>query len=151
MSEKFAAFDIFGDMWHVTQEDIDAFRDVLTACGCTGFPATAEEIDEVMRRIDERKPKWNEWVTAFPVVTGEMLTENHAAGLPETRERITRCKDCRWAREAPPVEEWHLECRVRPLNRHYTPDDGFCHLGEPRPPERAPERECGPIDEQIDN
>ena len=47
-------------------------------------------------------------------------------------ERITRCKDCRWSREAPPVEDYHLECRVRPLCRHYTDDDGFCHLGEPR-------------------
>lgn len=48
------------------------------------------------------------------------------------RERIVRCRDCRWAHEAPPVDEWHLECRVRPLCRHYTPDYGFCHLGEPK-------------------
>ena len=47
-------------------------------------------------------------------------------------ERIVRCRDCRWAHEAPPVEEWRLECRVRPLCRHYTPDDGFCHFGERR-------------------
>ena len=45
---------------------------------------------------------------------------------------VTRCRYCRWAHEAPPVEQWHLECRVRPLCRHYTPDDGFCHLGERR-------------------
>ena len=47
-------------------------------------------------------------------------------------EPITRCKHCRWAHEAPPVEEWHIECRVHPLNMHYTPDMGFCHLGEPK-------------------
>ena len=46
--------------------------------------------------------------------------------------KVVRCKNCRWAHEAPPVDEWHLECRVRPLCRHYTPDTGFCHLGEPR-------------------
>lgn len=47
-------------------------------------------------------------------------------------EPITRCKHCRWAHEVPPVDEWHLECRVRPLNRHYTTDMGFCHLGVPK-------------------
>lgn len=49
-----------------------------------------------------------------------------------TGERIVRCRDCRWAREAPPQEGWHLECGVRPLCRHYTPDGGYCHLGERR-------------------
>lgn len=138
---------------HWTQDELDAYNELVVSLGLPVLAATVEQINEMERRIAEEKSrtKWNEWVTASPVVTDEMLAENHAAGLPETRERITRCKDCRLAREAPPVEEWHLECRVRPLNRHYTPDDGFCHLGEPRPPERAPERECGPIDEQMDN
>lgn len=138
---------------HWTQDELDTYNELVVSLGLPGLAATVEQINEMERRIAEEKArtKWNEWVTAFPVVTGEMLAENHAAGLPETRERITRCKDCRWAREATPVEEWHLECRVRPLNRHYTPDDGFCHLGEPRPPERAPEGECGPIDGQMDN
>ena len=46
--------------------------------------------------------------------------------------KVVRCKNCRWTCDAPPVGCWHLECRVRPLSRHYTPDDGFCHLGEPK-------------------
>jgi len=43
-----------------------------------------------------------------------------------------RCRDCRWAREATPQGQWHLECRLRPLARHYTDDGGFCHMGERR-------------------
>ena len=45
---------------------------------------------------------------------------------------VTRCRDCRWVYEVQPRLHWHLECRARPLCRHYTPDDGFCHLGERR-------------------
>ena len=44
--------------------------------------------------------------------------------------QVVRCRDCRWAHEAPLVDGWQLECWVRPLSRHYTPDMGFCHLGE---------------------
>ena len=73
-----------------------------------------------------------EYVMAYPQPTDEDLVANHAAGLPVKRERLTRCKDCRWAHEAPSVEQWHLECRVRPLSRHYTDANGFCHLGEAR-------------------
>ena len=47
-------------------------------------------------------------------------------------KRIVRCKDCRWAREALPLERWHLECCLRPLAHYYTDDDGFCHQGEPK-------------------
>jgi hypothetical protein len=47
-------------------------------------------------------------------------------------ERIVRCRDCRWAREAAPQGPWHLECHLRPLARHYTDDGGFCHMGERR-------------------
>lgn len=45
---------------------------------------------------------------------------------------IVRCRDCRWSNEAVPVEDWHIECRVHPMMVHYTPEDGFCHLGERR-------------------
>ena len=81
---------------------------------------------------DGREIECVEYVVAYPQPTDEDLAANHAAGLPVTRERLTRCKDCRWAHEAPSVEQWHLECRVRPLSRHYTDANGFCHLGEAR-------------------
>ena len=63
------------------------------------------------------------------------LVDEAPTGITIECERaslLTRCRDCHYAHEAPPVEGWHLECCVRPLCRHYTPDDGFCHLGTPR-------------------
>lgn len=50
----------------------------------------------------------------------------------DTLAGIVRCRNCRWADEAPAVEGFHLECRLRPLARHYTDDDGYCHMGERR-------------------
>lgn len=46
--------------------------------------------------------------------------------------KCVRCKDCRWSQDAPKVEEYHLECILRPLSRHYTGDEDFCSQGEPK-------------------
>lgn len=48
----------------------------------------------------------------------------------EPRTKRARCCDCRWAREAPKVDGYHLECFLRPLSRHYTKDDDFCSYFE---------------------
>lgn len=50
----------------------------------------------------------------------------------ECRGPIVRCRDCRFAHEAPRVEGYHLECRLRPLCRHYTADGDYCSRGERR-------------------
>ena len=50
-------------------------------------------------------------------ISVEALSRDEALDLAG----VTRCRDCRW--------------RMRPLctlRRQYTPDDGFCHLGERR-------------------
>ena len=44
------------------------------------------------------------------------------------RERIVRCRHCRFRMER---ASGAMECAVRPLSRHYTEPDGYCHLGEP--------------------
>lgn len=48
------------------------------------------------------------------------------------KEQVIRCKSCRWALEAPRVDDFHLECVLRPLSRHYTGDNDFCSHGKQR-------------------
>ena len=58
----------------------------------------------------------------------EPLTRDEALGIAG----VVRCKSCRWSREAPKVDGYHLECSLRPLSRHYAKDDDFCSYGERR-------------------
>lgn len=81
----------------------------------------------------ERRIEYDEYVIAYPKnLTSEDLSANHAAGLPLTREHIVRCGNCRWSKDAPVVDVYHLECALRPLSRHYTRDEDFCSHGEER-------------------
>lgn len=116
-----------------TWDEVDAFNEMLSCLGIP-FQATVDDIMAAAERMERQKEiEYDEWVVATPKnLTSEDLTANHAAGLPVTREHIVRCKDCRWSKEAPKVESYHLECNLRPLSRHYVRDDGFCDHGETR-------------------
>lgn len=61
-------------------------------------------------------------------VSVEPLTRDEALDIAG----VVRCKSCRWSKEAPKVEDYHLECFLRPLSMHYTKDDDFCSYGERR-------------------
>lgn len=96
------------------------------------FQATESDVMTIAERL-ERRIEYDEYVIAYPKnLTSEDLSANHVAGLPLTREHIVRCKDCRWAKDAPIVEGYHLDCALRPLSRHYTRDEDFCSHGEER-------------------
>lgn len=69
------------------------------------------------------------WAKGIPVTTYVTIRE---AMHKRRKERVIRCKNCRWSHEAPKVEGFHLECVLRPLSRHYTKDDDFCSHGELR-------------------
>lgn len=69
------------------------------------------------------------WAKGIPVTTYVTIRE---AMHKRRKERVIRCKNCRWSHEAPKVEGFHLECVLRPLSRHYTKDDDFCSHGEQR-------------------
>lgn len=50
-----------------------------------------------MHGADGREIEYDERVVAYPTnITSEDLTANHAAGLPLYREKVIRCKDCRF-------------------------------------------------------
>lgn len=127
------AFGLFGNMRPSTQEEIDAYSKALADMGFP-YKATASEIATVIKRMERQMQiEYDEWIVATPKnLTSDDYAENHAAGLPITREHIVRCKDCRWSQDAPKVEEYHLECILRPLSRHYTRDEDFCSHGEPK-------------------
>ena len=73
--------------------------------------------------------EYDGWATGLPLTTYMTIRDTmHKL----RKEEIVRCKDCRWSKEAPRVEHWHLECIVRPLSRHYTADEDFCSHGERR-------------------
>ena len=60
------------------------------------------------------------------VVSLEPLTRDEALDLAG----VVRCKSCRWSKEAPRVDDYHLECFLRPLSSYYVKDDDFCCYGE---------------------
>lgn len=75
--------------------------------------------------------EYDEWIVATPRnVTGEDLSRNHAAGLPLTRERIIRCRDCRWFSEyeTPNDEEYPHFCLYHGTDLERV--DGFCAWAE---------------------
>ena len=73
--------------------------------------------------------EYDGWATGLPLTT-YMTIRDRMHSL--RKEQIVRCKECRYARETDIVEQYHLECIVYPLSRHFTRDDDFCSHGERR-------------------
>lgn len=105
---------------------------------------------EMKVMLNEAYERWLEWrsvelapvtyderIVAYPKVTPEMLTTNHAAGLPLMREQIVRCRDCEYYE--PDYTDGAMfdatVCWAWDNGRDYpsvTSPNGFCHRAKPR-------------------
>lgn len=118
-----AAFDA------TVQAAYEQWCEKLAELGNSGFPARPEDILALAERVDR---EYDECVVAYPKnVTSEMLSANHAAGLPVTREHIVRCKDCDYFKANSDATHGGGFCRV--WARPRKTNDGFCDHGLRRP------------------
>lgn len=92
---KWAAFDMFGDMHSPTEEEVESYNKMLASMSIP-FQVTIDDILLAQERMERQSQvEYDEWIVATPKnITSDDLTANHAAGLPVTREHIVRCKDC---------------------------------------------------------
>lgn len=124
--DKWAAYEVFGDMRNSTQEEVDAFNKMLADMSIP-FHATVDDIVAVAERMErQEQAKCDEYVVAYPRVTSEDLTANHAAGLPVTRERIVRCKDCYYFRRDMALYDADCPHFCAEHGIDMAEDDGFC-------------------------
>ena len=79
----------------ITDEEWEAYSSAILPLGSTLGVASfvaARDAAERMGLIE-----YDEYIVAYPRnLTDEILTANHAAGLPKTREKVVRCESCRW-------------------------------------------------------
>lgn len=125
------AFEMFGNMRPSTQEEIDAYNKMLTDMSIP-FHANIDDIIAAKERMERQKQiEYDEWVVATPKnLTSDDYTENHAAGIPITREHIVRCKDCHYFfRDASPyeIDDCPHFCSKHGIDM--AEDDGFCSWG----------------------
>lgn len=89
------ALEMFGEMRPSTQDEIDAHNKMLADMSIPLHVSVDDVIAAKERMERQRQIEYDEWVVATPMnLTSDDLTENHAAGIPITREHIVRCKDC---------------------------------------------------------
>lgn len=106
-------------------------------------PKIKDMLDEAYERwLESRSVElapviYDEHIVACPRVTHELLTANHAAGLPLMREQIVRCKDCEYYE--PDYTDGAMfdatVCWAWDNGHDYpsaTSPDGFCHRAKPR-------------------
>ena len=125
------AFEMFGNMRSSTQEEIDAYNK-MPADISIPFHASVDDVIAAKKRMERQKQiEYDEWVVATPKnLTSDDLTENHAAGIPITREHIVRCKNCNcFLRDASPyeIDDCPHFCSKHGIDM--AEDDGFCSWG----------------------
>lgn len=104
------AEEISGDFFDLQEEMRQAYERWLETESC---PMGMSLFSLPQHGANGREIEYDEWIEAVPKnLTSEDLTANHAAGLPLIRERIIRCKDCRWFTEfeTPSDEEYPHFC-----------------------------------------
>lgn len=132
-SDKWAAYEMFGEMRGSTQDEVDALNRMLASMSIP-LQVTVDDVMGMAERMERQiELEYDEYVVATPKhLTSEDLTANHAAGLPLTREHIVRCKDCYYFfRNATPHDD---EC-PHFCSKHgidMGEDDNFCSWGRPR-------------------
>lgn len=125
------AFELFGNMRPSTQEEIDA-HNKMRADMSIPLNVNINDIVAASERVErQRQLEYDERVVATPMnLTWDDLAENHAAGLPVTREHIVRCKDCHYfLRDASPyeIDDCPHFCSKHGIDM--AEDDGFCSWG----------------------
>lgn len=128
MSDKFSAYEMYG-IGDVTQDELEDLKKMYELW----LEAHSQTLDDSdlfpSHGAGGREIKYDEQIVAYPRVTSEDLTANHAAGLPLTRERIVRCKDCKYGFDEC---SGYLYCGRRPGHCFETHADGFCSWAERR-------------------
>lgn len=133
-NEKWAARRMFSGacgMCSPTQEEVDAYNKMLAGMSIP-FHASVDDVIAAKKRMERQEQiEYDEWVVATPKnLTSDDYAENHAAGLPITREHIVRCKDCHcFFRDASPyeIDDCPHFCSKHGIDM--AEDDGFCSWG----------------------
>ena len=128
---------IHGRDWSdVTDEEIESLINMLDVKAVSEMERLLEEavanglVPAPVRPA--REIEYDEVIKAFPTnLTPEDFKANHAAGLPVTRERIVRCKDCDYFKANSDTSNGGGFCRVWARPRRT--DSGFCDHGLKRP------------------
>lgn len=94
MSDKFSAYEMFDGMRNVTQEELEDLNKLYELWLEEHSQSSLDPNMLPRYGAGGREIEYDEQIIAYPIITSEDLTANHAAGLPLTRERIVRCKDC---------------------------------------------------------
>ena len=128
MSDKFSVYELYVS-YDVVRDELEDIRKMYELW----LEAYSQTLDgpDLFPRHDAggREIEYDEQIVAYPRVTSEDLTANHAAGLPLTRERIVRCKDCYFfLRGATPHDD---DCPHFCVKHGIDMDDdgGFCSWG----------------------
>lgn len=133
-NEKWAARRLFSGacgMCSSTQEEVDAYNKMLADMSIP-LNVNINDIVAASERVErQRQLEYDERVVATPTnLTWDDLAENHAAGLPITKEHIVRCKDCHYfVRDASPyeIDDYPHFCSKHGIDM--AEDDGFCSWG----------------------
>lgn len=138
MSDKFSAYEMFDGMRNVTQEELEDLNKLYELWLEEHSQSSLDPNMLPRYGAGGREIEYDEQIIAYPIITSEDLTANHAAGLPLYRERIVRCKDCEhaWAHDGCIeclchfVQTWDYY-NDEPMHTAVRPD-GFCSWGKRR-------------------